>query len=147
MIEQVALPGFHRAGRRVRKNVRKVSSGRYATLRDGTILKAAQARVFRCLAAYYNRFQQWPTRAELTEWMFSRREIPRRNINSVAPRISELLNGWHVKLPDGTRRRVGGGAVELLPVRRCRVNGDAAHPVRIRESGSTPDPWGYGGLF
>lgn len=119
-----------------RKRVRKVSIGTYRELRDSGRLRGRAAQVLRCLAAFFNRYQEWPTPAELTRYMFERGEIPAERANLVAPRLSVFINGDVRRHPDGSKRRVGGGVCEALPLRACRVTGDAAHPVRIREVGS-----------
>jgi hypothetical protein len=48
-----------------------------------------------------------------------------------------LLRGYTVTLKDGTKVRRGGGVLTLLPARICRVSGVKAHPVAIREIGSS----------
>jgi hypothetical protein len=129
-----------------RKNVRRVSRAQYAVLRDTGTLTDRQHAVLTAIAAFYNRTASWPTPAELTRDMFRRRLIPRESSNIVAPRISDLVNGEWVKGPGKTRVQRGGGVCELLrPKRVCAVTGGLAHPIRIRERGSTLDPHGYGG--
>lgn len=93
-------------------------------------------RVHRCLAAFENYYTYWPTPAELTHYMFTRHEIPKDRVNLVSPRLSDGVNGIVRRGHDGTKIRVGGGLYELLPLRECKINGDSAHPYRIREAGS-----------
>ena len=145
--EQIVLPEFEpRALRRVRKEVRKVSKGHYAGLRDTKQLSERTHMVLTALAHRYYVTQEWPTPAELTQWMFRHSKIPRESTNVVAPRISDLVNGWWATRR-GQRIRMGGGVCEFLPKRRCSVTGGDAHPVRIREAGSMLPRLGYGGLF
>lgn len=125
-----------RALRGVRQNVRKVSSELFTILRDTGILAGARTKVMRALAAYYMRFQEWPTREELKHWMFVVGIIPRDNPNLVSPRISDLINGWEETNAAGEKVRVSGGLVETLPARKCRITGNRAEPVRIRQKGS-----------
>lgn len=129
---------------RPRKTVRKVSREQYKVLRDGTRLTARAHAVLTALAHYYNVRQDWPTAGELTRWMFEHGKIPRESANLVAPRLTGLVSGETTERK-GQIVRVGGNTCELLPKRRCSVTGGLAHPVRIREAGSLPDPFGYGG--
>ena len=124
-----------------RKIVRRVCRENANRLRDEAKRDRAdgretkEQRVLRCLAAFFNRYAYWPTPAELTRRMFETRELPKDAVNLCAPRLSELVNGKVKRGADGQKVRVGGGVCELLPLRVCRVNGDDAHPVRIREVG------------
>jgi hypothetical protein len=134
---QPCLPIFDpRAPREPRKLARAVSKETYNVLADTGALGAACTKVMRSLKAYINRFQQAPTPAELTRWMFVSGVIKRESPNLVSPRLSELAQGKVVRGPDGSRTRVGGHEIELLPVRVCSVTGNRAHPVRPREKGS-----------
>lgn len=145
---QLALPEFTpRPLRAVRKAVRKVSRDQYAVLRDTGRLSKRAHEVLTALAHRYYVLQDWATPAELTRWMFRHGTITRESTNLVAPRLSDLVNGRWVRGRGGTRVQVGGGVCELLPKRVCRVTGTLAHPVRIREAGSTLPRLGYGGLF
>lgn len=132
-------PVMHPVGEkqvRVRKNVRAVSKETYNVLADTGALGAACTKVMRSLKAYINRFQEAPTPAELTRWMFQAGIIKRDSVNLVGPRITNLVVGNVVRQKDGTRLRMGGGEAEYLPKRICRVTGNEAHPVRPRQKGS-----------
>lgn len=119
------------------KVVRKVSRQVYAELRRGGIVSRNTLRVLTALAWYRNSTQDWPTASELTRFMFQRKRLPRNDSRIVAPRLTEMLRGRVVRLEDGSKVRKGGGVLTLLPTRRCRVTGAKAHPVCIRESGSS----------
>lgn len=126
-----------------RKIVRSVSRQVNNRLRDeakqdrlaGQETKAQQ--VHRCLAAFFNHYQYWPTAAELTRRMHETGEIPQERVNLTSPRLSEGINGLVRRDADGHKVRIGGGLYELLPLRVCRVTGDMAHPVRIIEVGGS----------
>lgn len=126
-----------------RKRVRAVSIGVANRLRDeakrdraaGRETKAQQ--VHRCLAAFINYYAYPPTPAELCRFMAERHEISVERVNLVSPRLSEGINGIVRRDVTGAQVRVGGGLYELLPLRVCRVTGDMAHPVRIREVGGS----------
>ena len=126
------------------KRVRDISRQNNNRLRDeakadreaGRETKAQQ--VHRCLVACALKYGIWPTRWELCYYMAERHEIKSPNINLVAPRISDGLNGESRRLKDGTKVRVGGGLYEELPLRTCRIMGDDANPVKVREVGSVP---------
>lgn len=133
--------------RQPRKRVREVCRENANRLRDEAKKDSEEGRetraqqVLRCLSAHFNRYAYWPTPAELTEYMHERGELPRKrpgmsSLNIVAPRCSELVNGEVRRGPDGSKIRVGGGVCELLPLRVCKINGDDAHPVKVREVGS-----------
>lgn len=117
-----------------RKRVRAVSSGRYRAMREDGALSRRAADVLRELAAFYNKRAYWPTVQELTFWMFNTGDLPRLDSRLIAPRITELSRGV---MNRETREYVGGGVIEALPARRCRVAGSHAHPWRIREQGAT----------
>ena len=121
---------------RVRKNVRAISKETYNVLGDTGMLGAAGTKVIRSLKAYMNRYQHAPTPAELTRWMFQAGVIKRDSVNLVAPRLTEMARGKVVRAKDGGTMRVGGREIELLPVRRCHVTGNDAHPVQPRQKGS-----------
>ena len=117
-----------------RRIVRQICAETNNRLRDEAKEDRAAGRetkaqkVHRCLAAFENRYQYWPTAAELTRYMFEHGEIPQDRTQLVAPRLSIGVNGDLHK--DGTR--TGGGLYELLPKRLCRINGDQAHPYRVK---------------
>lgn len=121
---------------RVRKNVRAVSRETYNVLVDTGALGAACTKVMRSLKAFINKHQYPPTPAELTRWMFVAGVIKRDATNLVAPRLTEMARGKVVRLADGSTVRVGGREIEQLPLRKCQVTGNTAHPVRPREAGS-----------
>lgn len=119
------------------KVVRRVSKQVYAELRRSGYVKRSILKVLTALAYYRNSTQQWPTPAELTEFMFKIKRIPRNDSRLTAPRLTELIRGWDILEPiSGRRVRVGGGVCDQLPRRRCRITGQYAHPVAIREAGS-----------
>ena len=132
--EQGTLPEFDaRARRRIRKNVRKVSKHQYAVLRDGDQLSKRAADVLRSIAAMYNHWQVWPTRGELAAYMHERGDLPRPDPSLIAPRLTEFSIG--IKDRD-TGAYVGGGVIEALPKRPCRIAKTPAHPWRITEKGA-----------
>jgi hypothetical protein len=102
---------------RPRKRVRQVSRQAYAEVR-ATNAGRRRDDVLRCLAACFNETQTWPTDAELTYWMFQRKELPREDPNLVRPRRFELMEM---------------GLLEKGTARKCRVTGKTAHPWKIRE--------------
>lgn len=118
------------------KVVRKVSRQVYAELRKGGYCKRSALKVLTALAWYRNQSMTWPTVGELTQFMFERRRIARNDPRVVAPRISEMVKGCTVRLPDGTRVTRGGGVLVYLPKRRCLVTQTPANPIAIREAGS-----------
>jgi hypothetical protein len=111
--------------------VRKVSRQQYAVLRDTDRLSARQHEFLTALAAYVNRFQVAPTVAELAQWAHAQGRIPRPDPNLYRPRATELSRGENRT----GRPSKGGGVIELLPVRKCRVTNRAAHPLRVIETG------------
>lgn len=121
---------------KVRKNVRKVSKETYNVLADTGLLGAATTKVMRALKHCINTTQTPPTPEELALWMFQHGVIPRARVQVVAPRLTELHIGKFVRRKGQEPLRVGGGEVEKLPLRVCRVTGNMAHPVRPREKGS-----------
>lgn len=138
---QRALPiyGQPEPGRRpasFRKAVRAVSKETYNVLADTGALGAATTKVMRSLKAYINATADYPTPAELAAWMFERGVLPRNNVNAVAPRLTELHIGKVLRREGQDPVRIGGGEIEKLPVRTCRVTGGQAHPVRPRHKGS-----------
>jgi hypothetical protein len=116
---------------RPRKRVRLVSKDVYRELRDSDRLGTRAADVLRSLAAFYNRHQDWPTAPELTRWMVEHGDLPREDFNLVRPRLTEMCVG---RIVDGMT--VGGGVLDVLPRRVCRVTGQPAHPWKVREAGS-----------
>lgn len=119
-----------------RKAVRDVSRETYNVLADTGALGAMCTKVMRSLKAYINRHGHAPTPAELTRAMFEAGVIKRDATNLVAPRLTELDKGKTVRLPDGSTVRLGGGEIQKLPLRLCRVTGNQAHPVQPRQKGS-----------
>lgn len=118
------------------KVVRRVSRQVYARLAACGYVGRQTLKVITALAWYRNSTMQWPTPAELTRFMFSRRRIKREDPRLVAPRLTEMVRGRVVKR-EGTKVRIGGGVLTLLAARPCRVTGAHAHPVAIREAGSS----------
>lgn len=142
MTEQRCFDGIERPPKAIRKRTRKVSRMNYVVLRDTGALAHREGQVLRCLAAYFNRTTEWPTAAELAQWMHRKGELPRPDTRLVAPRLTYLGPGY--QQPDGTVK--GGGLIEMLPKRHCRVSGAKAHPYRIRERGSVQQQFDYGGV-
>jgi hypothetical protein len=132
-VTQLSLLAAAARDERPRKRVRQVSRAQYAELRDSDQLGTRAADVLRNLAAFYNRRADWPTAPELTQWMLEAGELPRLDFNLVRPRLTELCIGRH---DAATGQLVGGGVIETLPRRQCRVTGRSAHPWRVREIGS-----------
>lgn len=125
------LPSIVREAR-PRKRVRAVSKAQYAVLRDTPgLINRRQHEFITSLAAYVNRYQEAPTVAELVVWAHADGRLPRPDPNLYRPRATEMSRGRKV---DG--RYIGGGAIELLPHRTCRVSGKQAHPLRIVEIGA-----------
>jgi hypothetical protein len=118
-----------------RKAVRDVSRETYNVLADTGALGAATTKVMRSLKAYINKHGTPPTPAELTRWMFQAGVIKRDNLNTVAPRITELHIGKVIRRKGQGPVRIGGGEIEKLPLRVCRVTGGDAHPVRPVQKG------------
>ena len=114
-----------------RENNNRLRDEAKAARLEGRETKAQQ--VHRCLAAFINFYAYAPTPAELTRRMFETGEIPSDRVNLVSPRISEGINGLVRRDVDGNKVRIGGGLYALLPLRVCRVTGDMAHPVKIKE--------------
>mgnify|MGYP006921317918 CR=1 FL=1 len=118
------------------KLVRSVSRQMYAELRRNGSLGASTRRALVGLAGYRNRYQEWPTPAELTRFIYHRKRIARDDTKLVAPRLTEFVRGRVVTIKGVGKVRKGGGLCTLLTARRCRVTGHPAHPVAIREAGS-----------
>lgn len=135
MMQISFLPDLERVDRPW-KVVRRVSRQVYAELRAGGHVGRQTLKVLTALAWYRNQRQEWPTVSELAAFMYGKRRIERNESRLVAPRITEMLRGKVVKLPDGTKVRKGGGVLTLLPVRKCGITGVSAHPIAIREAGS-----------
>lgn len=133
------------------KAVRPVSRAQYAWMRRHGMPDRRTWQVLTALAWYRNRTQQWPTAAELAHFMFTqrRRRIERDDPRLVAPRLTWLVKGEirtvtdaegktrKVFGSDGRPERIGGGVCCYLPTRTCRVTHAPAHPVAIREAGSS----------
>jgi hypothetical protein len=119
------------------KDVRRVSKQLIRELRESGYVKRSGKRVLFALEFYRQRYQEWPTPAELTKFMADQKWIPKDESRYVAPRLTELIRGAWVRSKDGTRRHIGGGVCEQLTARECRETGQTAHPVALREIGST----------
>lgn len=118
------------------KDVRKVSKQLIRELRESGYVKRSGHRVLVALERYHRRYQHWPTPAELTVFMFECHWIPREDSRYVAPRLCELIHGEKV-WRKGQQVVRGGDACDQLPARLCTVSKQKAHPVAIREAGST----------
>jgi hypothetical protein len=113
---------------RPHKRVRAVSKAVYRELCDSGRLSQRTADTLRCLAAYYDAWEVWPTVAELALWMWQHKDLPRPDSRLCAPRITELSRGVKNRT---TGAYEGGGVIEALPARPCRVAGSKAHPWRV----------------
>lgn len=131
------ITDIERRERPVWKDVRKVSKQLIHELQRSGYVKWSIRQVLNALVLYRLRKNDWPTPAELTHFMFELKRIPREESRYVAPRLTELVRGWHITVPGTGRVRIGGGVCDQLPSRPCRVTGQKAHPVAIREAGST----------
>ncbi len=129
---QASLLGDLQRRERPWKRMRAVSKHQYAQLRDTDRLQQRQHDFLTALAAYTNRWGVAPTVAELAEWAHADGRLPRPDPNLYRPRATELSKGERRR----GRPTKGGGVIELLPRRRCRVTGRAAHPLRIIEAGA-----------
>lgn len=118
-----------------RKAVRDISKETYNVLADTGALGAATTKVMRALKAYINKRADYPTPQELADWMAEAGIIGKKNINRVAPRLTELHIGKVVRRKGHEPIRVGGGEIEKLARRRCRSTGGEAHPVRPVQKG------------
>jgi hypothetical protein len=118
------------------KDVRKVSKQLIHELQRSGYVKWSIRQVLHLLVLYRLRTHAWPTPAELTRFAFQMNRIPREESRYIAPRLTELIRGWHITSPSGQRVRVGGGVCDQLPARRCTVTGQKAHPVAILEAGA-----------
>lgn len=98
------------------KVVRAVSRRVYAEIRKGGVVSRQTLKVITALAFYRNARQQWPTPAELTDFMFQRARIVRNDPRLVAPRITELVRGRVVVAGTGCERR---GLRPLLTTGGC----------------------------
>ncbi len=126
-------------GRRPRKawkRSRQVSRQSFTQLRDSGELGERQQVFADALTAHMNRFNNPPTLAELTKWAFEDGRIPRNDPNIFRPRATEFAIGKLVTRKDGSQVVIGGGAIEYLDARKCRVTGASARPIRPREAGS-----------
>lgn len=139
---QRALPMYGQEPEAPRKPVRRPSGVRaisretYNLLTDTGALGAACTKVMRSLKFFINSKGYPPTPAELAHHMFTQGVIKRDDPNFARPRLTELVKGSWQTLADGSRVRVGGGECEYLPLRRCTVTGNQAHPVQPRQKGS-----------
>lgn len=131
---QAVLPLFDsRTLRRQRKKVRQISKGQYAILRDTDRLSKRAADVLHALAAMYNHWQEWPTRGELAAYMHRQGDLPRPDPSLIAPRLTEFSRGIQDRV---SGVYAGGGVIEALPKRPCRIAKTPAHPWRITEAGA-----------
>lgn len=122
---------------RPRKHVRKVSRAQYAVLRDTNALPARRHVVLTALAHHYYVRQVWPTTSELVRWMVDHQKLSLPSANWISGRITELVKGRKTVGKDGAVTWIGGGVCEFLPARPCTITGNPAHPIRIREAGSS----------
>lgn len=102
-----------------RKRVRQVSVQGYADLRGN--VEQRREFVLRKLAAFWNRYQQSPTCAELTDWLWRSNQIDRNDPNIVRPRVTELVDLGVCKYGD---KRID------------RVTRKSARPISIVEIGA-----------
>lgn len=127
------------AGTRVRKawkRSRQVSRQSFTELRDSGELGRRQQVFADALTAHMNRFNNPPTLAELTEWAFNDKRITRNDPNIFRPRATEFAIGKVIHHKDGRTTVIGGGLIEYLEARTCKVTGATARPIRPREAGS-----------
>ena len=114
-----SLPRQHKAARQTSREVyRRRRAVDKALEVDGK--ETSQGRTLRLLAAYWNRHQHAPTAYELYRYGAERDE-PLQDVNSLRPRLTELL-----KL----------GLVWAHHKRVCRVTGKVAMTWSVREAGS-----------
>lgn len=101
------------------KGVRGVSVQGWRDERD----KVEKLRQFflRKLAAYRNRYQHWPTGAELVDWTFRLKELDRNDPSIFRRRATECVES---------------GICSYGPKRRCRVTKRTAATIVINEIGA-----------
>jgi hypothetical protein len=102
---------------KIRKRVRAVSVQQYAEGRER--FTGRKADVLRWLAAYYNRFQSWPTAAELAAWDEESRGAGlldwTAQVLHVRRGISDLQSAGLVE-PNGRKRDLSGRRCETWRV-------------------------------
>lgn len=127
--QQPALRGMFPTGlegRRVHKRQRQTARELYRRQRARDVALEAAGRetrrgaVLRLLAWHWNVTQESPTANELLAWARARGESL-FDINSIRPRLHELVNA---------------GLVTPQTKRRCRVSGQIVHTWAVREAGS-----------
>lgn len=132
MAAQLSLLTRLEAEDRPRKRTRQVSRELYRHHRDTGDLAKRTDQVLRCLSWHFNLTTRWPTAAELARFMFEKGELPRDDSRLVAPRLTFLGPGEKRR----GRPLSGGGLIEPLARRLCRVTEQFAHPWRVREQGT-----------
>lgn len=103
-----------------RKRVRDTSIAAFGDLMRPGALAAREQEFLRTLECYLDAESDAPTVAELVEWAWRRRLVPRADPNRYRPRATALA---------------ARGVIVVLPARPCRTSGKSAHPVRIAERG------------
>lgn len=104
---------------KVRRRVRAVSRTQYAEGRAR--FKGRKGDVLRWLAAFYNRFQVWPTSAELGAWL---RQKPR-----YARRCRECF-ALHVRR--GMSDLIDAGLVQSAGIRPCSASERVVESWKIK---------------
>lgn len=121
------LVSLERATPRPRKRQRQTARASYAAQRATDEQRRQQGKetrqgqVLRCLAAYWNRYQESPTALELMREMRANGE-PLFDANSVRPRITALC---------------ALGLVRANAARICRVSGQRVRTWIVREVGDS----------
>ena len=111
---------------RPHKRARQTSRAIYRRQRDEDTRRQAEGRetrkamVLRCLAAYWNRYQESPTARELFAWMQGQGE-PVDDINSVRPKLFYLEQD---------------GLIEARGERVCAESGERVRTWAVKELGS-----------
>lgn len=101
-----------------RKRVRDTSIAAFAELMQPGAIAAREQEFLRTLETYLDAGHEPPTIAELVEWAWQQRIIPRPDPNRYRPRATALA---------------ARGVIVVFPARVCRTSGKMAHPVRIAE--------------
>jgi hypothetical protein len=107
---------------KVRKRVRPTSIAQYAEGRER--FKGRRGDVLRWLAAFYNRFQVWPTAAELGCWLRKRQRYERRCAECFALHIRK-----------GVSQLIDTGLVRSNGERVCDISGRTVEAWRITPAG------------
>ena len=113
-----------------RKHGRDTSRARIDYMRDHGLVTARQHLFLDALTTYTHQHGA-PTLGELTDWAWRRGFIPRNEGGFFGPRCTELGPGTRRRQPDGSYTTTGGGVIEYLPARVCRITGATAHPIRV----------------